>query len=63
MWFEAWKKIEFCNLNYCEFRLYYVFCEILLLFKQEAQIIRTLFSAKIVLIYVALIYHVAVIYA
>ena len=56
------KKKEFCNLNDCEFRLYYIFCDILLQFKQEACILWTLFIAKIVLIYVALIYYVAIIY-
>ena len=62
MRFEGCKEIEFCDLNYCEFRLYYVFCDILLRFKQEARILRTLFIAKIVLIYVALIYYVAIIH-
>ena len=62
MRFEGCKKAEFCDLSYCEFRLYYVLCNILLRFNLEALILRTVFIAKIVLIYVALVYYVAIIY-
>ena len=48
MRFEGGRKIEFCEINYCEFRLYYIFCLILLLFKEEARILWVLFIAKIV---------------